>query len=91
MKRFRVRATCVQTYTQFYTVEATSEAEAIELVRKGEVPLTFERFEEVDDFQPTHAYPARDNTDLHTPAPPTQAYVVNSPGREEERGLARVA
>lgn len=91
MQRFRVRAKCVQTYTQFFTVEAASEAEAIEMVKNGEVPLTFERFEEVDDFQPTHAYPARDNTDLHTPAPPTQAYVVNSPGREEERGLARVA
>jgi len=91
MQRFRVRAKCVQTYTQFFTVEAASEAEAIEMVKNGEVPLTFERFEEVENFHPTHAYPARDNTDLQTPKPPAQAYVVTPARHEEERVLARAS
>lgn len=95
MARYRVRATSKQIFTQFYTVEADNELEAIELVKKGEAPLTFERFEEVDDFHPTHAYPARDNTDLQTPLAPCTAYVVPQlppqQDRDKNHPMARVA
>lgn len=95
MKRYRVRATCVQTYTQFYTVEARDELEAIDLVKKGEAPLTFERFEDVEEFHPTHAYPARDNTDLQTPLAPCTAYVVPQippqPDKNKTHPMSRVA
>lgn len=96
MATFRVRATSTQIFTQFYTVEANNELEAIEMVKRGDVQLTFERFEEVDDFAPTHAYEARDNKDLQTPLAPCTAYVVPQPHTHperpgKERSLARVA
>lgn len=91
MPKYRVRATCTQIYTQFYTIEADNELEAIELVKKGEVPLTYERFDEVDEFEPTHAYEALDNTDLSTPTAPCRAYVVPQPHNKQARAHAQLA
>jgi len=87
MSKYRVRATCVQVFTQFFTVEANNQLEAIELVKRGEARLAYERFEEVDEFEPTHAYVVHDNSDPSTPTAPSRAYAAPQPRGEEPRRI----
>lgn len=56
MPKFRVRAKSQQTYTQFFDVHATTPEEALQLVRNGDVEITYERFDDIDNFEPLDAH-----------------------------------